>query len=68
MTQVCENTVIEVEMEEFEEEAARESKEKKVNNLIGDLNPRYFERIMTLKKAKQKIFASKGYASNFRLM
>ncbi|MHA2006190.1 MAG: hypothetical protein ACXABO_01275 [Promethearchaeota archaeon] len=66
MTQAYEN-ITEMEIPEVEvvEKAHNESE---VDELLGDLNPRYFEEAYSFDEAQQKIFASKGYASNFRLM
>lgn len=56
------------EIEEIEELKAQESKESEADELLGDLNPRYFEEAYSLDEAKQKIYASKGYVSNFKLI
>ncbi|MHA2008501.1 MAG: hypothetical protein ACXABO_14290 [Promethearchaeota archaeon] len=68
MTQAYEET-IEIRTPEVEEvEKVKESKESEGDELLGDLNPRYFEEGYSFDEAQQRIFASKGYASNFRLM
>ena len=56
-----------LEVEEIEEPKVKGSKESEVDELLGDLNPRYFEEGYSFDEAQQKIFASKGYASNYRL-
>ena len=64
MTQAFEKSAFELEIEEYEQQPAQKSNENKDDNLLGDLNPRYFERIMTLKEAKQRSIASSlGYDS-----
>jgi hypothetical protein len=50
---------IEIEIEEQEQKPAQNSNEKKPE-ILGELNPRYFERVMTLKQAKQKLWAKYG--------
>ncbi|UCD02249.1 MAG: hypothetical protein JSV23_04310 [Promethearchaeota archaeon] len=58
MTQAFEKSAFELEIEESEQQATQKSNENKDDKLLGDLNPRYFEIIMTLNEAKQKIYAS----------
>ena len=67
MTQAYEE-ITEIKTPEVEAPKVKESKESKGDELLGDLNPRYFEEVHSFDEAQQKIFASKGYASNFRLM
>ena len=56
MTQAYENVMeIEIEFEQPEVEAPIESK---TEELLGDLNPRYFEECMTLDEARQNAYAS----------
>ena len=57
MTQVCEKIAIEKEGKETEQKAAQKANEKEVDNALGGLNPRYFEQVMTLKEAKEKIIS-----------
>ncbi len=67
MTQAYEETM-EIKTPEVEAPKVKELKESEADELLGDLNPRYFEESYSFDEAQQKIFASKGYASNFRLM
>ena len=67
MTQAYEETM-EIKTPEVKAPKVKESKESEGDELLGDLNPRYFEEGYSFDEAQQKIFASKGYASNFRLM
>ncbi|MHA2009390.1 MAG: hypothetical protein ACXABO_14465 [Promethearchaeota archaeon] len=70
MTQAYEN-ISEMkisEVEEIEHPEIKAQNESEVDELLGDLNPRYFEEGYSFDEAQQRIFASKGYASNFRLM
>ncbi|MHA1933071.1 MAG: hypothetical protein ACW96X_11045 [Promethearchaeota archaeon] len=50
-----------IEVEEIEQPKVQESE---VDELLGDLNPRYYEEAMSLKEAKVKLYASKGYSDN----
>ena len=47
-----------IEVEEIEQPEIQESMESKVDELLGDLNPRYFEETISLKKARQKVYSS----------
>ncbi|MFW9942224.1 MAG: hypothetical protein ACFFFT_14390 [Candidatus Thorarchaeota archaeon] len=58
MVQVCEKSMFEMEVKEAKEKAAQEANEKEVDELLGDLNPRYFERVMSLREAKQRNLSS----------
>jgi hypothetical protein len=66
MTQAYEKVMeIEIEIEQPEVEAPIESE---VDELLGDLNPRYFEEAMTLQDAQQKINASDiSFSSKFNV-
>ncbi|MHA2122633.1 MAG: hypothetical protein ACW990_15630 [Promethearchaeota archaeon] len=56
MTQAYENVMeMIIEIEQPEVEAPIESE---VDELLGDLNPRYFEESMTLEDARQKAYTS----------
>lgn len=57
MTQIIEK-VIEIESPEAEEIELKIHEESKVDELIGDLNPRYFEEAYSLKEAKIKANAA----------
>lgn len=52
------------EIEEIEELKAQESKESEADELLGDLNPRFFEEATSLKETRERVQASQGY-SNF---
>ncbi len=52
-----------IEVEEIEQPEIQESMESKVDELLGDLNPRYFEEIISLKEAKTRVYAAKSYSS-----
>ena len=51
------------EIEEIEPQTAQKIMREN-NNLIGDLNPRYFERVMGIKQAKQQNLAKYGSIQN----
>ena len=57
MTQVI-GKVIEIESLKAEEVELKIQEESEVDELIGDLNPRYFEEVYSLKEAKNKARAS----------
>ena len=46
------------EVEEFEHSTAQKSVESEVDELLGDLNPRYFEEVYSLEEAQNKVFSS----------
>jgi hypothetical protein len=52
-----------IEVEEIELPEVQESIVTEADSLLGDLNPRYFEEIITLKEAKNKIFSARNYVS-----
>ena len=70
MTQAYEN-VMEVkgsEIIEIEQPEVQISTESEVDELLGDLNPRYFEEIMTLDEARQQAYTSDvSMSSNFNV-
>ena len=63
MTQAYEEVM---EMKSFEVEVIEhpEVQENKVDELLGDLNPRYFEEAIPMNEAKDRIYAAQSY-SNF---
>jgi hypothetical protein len=63
MTQAYEK-VVEMKSIEVEEIEQPEVQENEVDELLGDLNPRYFEEVISLNEAKEQIYSSKSY-SNF---
>jgi len=66
MTQAYEN-VIEIEIE-FEQPEVEVLIETEVDELLGDLNPRYFEECITLDEARQKAYTSDvSMSSNFNV-
>jgi len=65
MTQVYEKTTFEMEVKESEQKTAQKAIERKIDNLLGDLNPRYFEQARTPNKAKQELWAKYGYLNTF---
>lgn len=61
MTQVSEKSDIELQVKENKQHKVElKVNEKNVDDLLGDLNPRYFEENMNMKKAKQKLWAKNG--------
>jgi len=52
------------EVQEPEQMTEQKVDEREGNNCIGDLNPRYFERVMTLKQAKQQNIAKYAQAKS----
>ena len=60
MTQAYEQQAIEIEIEEKEQKTAQKVNERKVDALIGNQTPKYYERVMTPKQARQKRWAKYG--------
>ncbi len=58
MTQTYEEEIMEMKSIEVEEIKHPEIQENQVDELLGDLNPRYFEETISLKKARQKVYSS----------
>ncbi|KKK40836.1 hypothetical protein LCGC14_0518140 [marine sediment metagenome] len=52
-----------IEVEEIEQPEIQESMESEVDELLGDLNPRYFEEAISLKEVKTRIYAAKSYSN-----
>jgi len=63
MTQAYEE-VMEMNTPEVEEIESPIVQENEVDELIGDLNPRYFEEAITMNEAKDRIHSAKAYSSN----
>ncbi len=63
MTQAYEE-VMEMKTPEVEEIESPEVQESKVDELIGDLNPRYYEEAITMNEAKDRIHSAKAYSNN----
>ncbi|MFW9822708.1 MAG: hypothetical protein ACFFE4_07230 [Candidatus Thorarchaeota archaeon] len=60
MIQIYKKVEIEnFEVEEIEQPKVQESIESEVDELLGDLNPRYFEEIYSLKEAKIRAESSR---------
>ncbi|MHA2131723.1 MAG: hypothetical protein ACXABO_13375 [Promethearchaeota archaeon] len=60
--------VVEIEFEEIEYPEVKISIESEVDELIGDLNPRFFEEASSLKEAKDRIQTSDiTFSSNFNV-
>ncbi|MHA2259407.1 MAG: hypothetical protein ACXACO_15700 [Promethearchaeota archaeon] len=60
--------VVEIEFEEIEYPEVKISIESEVDELIGDLNPRFFEEVSSLKEAKDRIQTSDiTFSSNFNV-
>ena len=58
MTQTCEKITFEMEHEDDAQNSAQNAEERKLDN--WGMNIRYHEEIMTLKQAKQKLWAKFG--------
>ena len=58
MTQAYEN-VIEMEGPEVEQIESQISEESKMDELLGDLNPRYFEESISPENALDKVYSAK---------
>jgi len=67
MTQAYEE-VMEMKSFEVEEIEHPEVQENEVDELLGDLNPRYFEEIISLNEAQERIYSSGiNYSSQFNV-
>jgi hypothetical protein len=62
MTQAYEE-VMEMKTPEVEEIESPEVQENEVDELIGDLNPRYYEEAISMNEAKDRIHSAKAYSS-----
>ncbi len=52
-----------IEVEEIEQPEVQESMESEVDELLGDLNPRYYEEAISLNEAKDRIHSAKAYSN-----
>ncbi|MHA2281145.1 MAG: hypothetical protein ACXAC5_09865 [Promethearchaeota archaeon] len=52
-----------IEVEEIEQPEVQKSMENEVDELLGDLNPRYYEEAIPLNEAKDRIHAAKSYSN-----
>ncbi len=53
-----------LEVEEVEQPEVQKAPENNADELLGDLNPRFFEEATSLKETRERVQASQGY-SNF---
>jgi len=53
-----------LEVDEIEQPEVQKSMESEVDDLLGDLNPRYFEEAMSMNEAQDRIHAAKAYSNN----
>ncbi|KKK44109.1 hypothetical protein LCGC14_1252500 [marine sediment metagenome] len=53
-----------LEVIEIVKKELQEPWKSEVDELLGDLNPRYYEEVSSLKEAKQRIFSSNTYAGS----
>ena len=51
------------EVEEIEESEVQAPMENDVDELLGDLNPRFFEEAISLNEAKDQIHSAKAYSN-----
>jgi hypothetical protein len=63
MTQAYEE-VMEMKTPEVEEIESPIVQENKVDELIGELNPRYYEEVISLNEAKDRIHSARVYSNN----
>jgi hypothetical protein len=52
-----------IEVEEIEQPEVQKSMESEVDELLGDLNPRFFEEAISLNEAKDRIHSAKAYSN-----
>ena len=70
MTQAYEKVVEmnSMEVEEIENPEVKKSAESEVDELLGDLNPRFFEEALSWEEAKEQIHTSDiAFSSNFNV-
>lgn len=60
MTQAYNKAVYETELKEDDQKLAQKINERECDTLIGDQTPKYYERVMSLQQAKQKLWAKYG--------
>ncbi|MHA1931168.1 MAG: hypothetical protein ACW96X_01435 [Promethearchaeota archaeon] len=56
--------VMEMKSIEVEEIEVQKSMENETDELLGDLNPKYFEEAISLNEAKDRIYSAKAYSDN----
>ena len=64
MTQTYEEEIMEMKVIEVEEIKHPEVQENEVDELLGDLNPSYYEETISMNEAKDQIHSAQSY-SNF---
>ena len=64
MTQTYEEEIMEMKVIEVEEIEHPEVQENEVDELLGDLNPSYYEETISMNEAKDQIHSAQSY-SNF---
>ena len=52
-----------LEVEEIEHPEVQKSMESEVDDLLGDLNPRYFEEAIPMNETKEQIYAAQSYSN-----
>jgi hypothetical protein len=52
-----------IEVEEIEQPEAQIPMENEVDELLGDLNPRYYEEVISMNEAQEKIHSAKAYSN-----
>jgi hypothetical protein len=62
MTQAYEE-VMEMKTPEVEEIESPKAQENEVDELLGDLNPKFFEEAMSMNEAKDRIHSAKAYSN-----
>ena len=63
MTQTYEEEIMEMKVIEVEEIEHPEVQENEVDELLGDLNPRFYEEAISMKEAKDRIHSAKAYSN-----
>jgi hypothetical protein len=64
MTQAYEEEIMEMKVIEVEEIEHPKVQENEVDELLGDLNPRFYEEAISLNEAKDRIHSAKAYSDN----
>jgi len=63
MTQAYEEEIMEMKVIEVEEIKHPEVQENEVDELLGDLNPRFYEEAISMNEAKDRIHSAKAYSN-----
>ena len=64
MTQAYEEEIMEMKVIEVEEIEHPKVQENEVDELLGDLNPRFYEEAISMNEAKDRIHSAKAYSDN----